>query len=201
MISQKIRSVIAFIVNNFGPLLVFYSINHLYGLKPAIFGSLLFSIGEISYRAYHKQKTTAIFKYSAAMSLIFGLFDLYAEQSVLFKYEAAVTNFLTAGVFAVSLFAERSMIQDFYEKQPNARPVTAAKLIYFRWLTMVWVAYFLLKVGAYIWLAQEYSLEQGLLIRTVVGSATFYALLALSIFGSPKIFPLLQRYQLLPQDK
>jgi intracellular septation protein A len=201
MKQNKFQSILAFVINNFGPLLVFYAVNHLYGLKIAIASTVLFTIIEIVYRWRRKEKTTAIFKYSAFMSLVFGAVDLYADQSFLFKYEACVTNLLTAGVFVSSLWSERSIIHDFYEKQTDAKPVSSAMMIYFRWVTLVWVAYFVLKAGAYFWIADHYSLEQGLLIRVILGTASFYALLAISILGGRPIFKALQSKGLLPQDE
>lgn len=197
---KKIKAAIIFAVSNFGPLIVFFGVNYFLGLKPAIAGSLLFCIAEIVYRFYRKERTTTLFKYTAVTTFVFGAFDLYADNSFLFKYEAVVTNLLTAGVFVASLSSEKSIIQDFYEKQPNAKPMTPVKLVYFRFLTFVWISYFVLKSGIYLWLANQYSLEQGILIRVLIGSVSFYGLLFISIFGSKRLVPVMQRYKWLPQD-
>ena len=197
---QKIRALTIFVFNNFGPLVVFYGANHFFGLKPAIACSAVFSILEIGFKLYRKAKITTLFKFSAVMTLIFGAVDLYSRRSFLFKYEASITNIFTAFFFGSTLVAEKSVIQDFYEKGKDPKPMTRDRVAYFRLLTSVWVLYFLLKAGAYFWIARHYSLEQGLAIRTIAGSGSFYAMLFVSIAGSKKIFPALKSFGLFPDD-
>jgi hypothetical protein len=48
-------------------------------------------------------------------------------------------------------------------------------------------------------MASNMSLEEGFLARTILGSASFYALLFISIVGSKKIFPLMKQWGLLPE--
>ncbi len=99
------------------------------------------------------------------------------------------------------LAAEKTVIQDFYEKGENPKPVTRDRAAYFRLLTAAWVLYFLAKAGAYFWIARHYSLERGLLLRTIVGSGSFYAMLFISIAGSKKIFAALKGRGLLPEGR
>ena len=91
MNSEKLRGLLKFAFNNFGPVIVFYAVNHFYGLKPAIAVSTIFSVGEIAYKIRKGQKITGMFKFTALITLVFGAVDLYAQQSFLFKYESAVT--------------------------------------------------------------------------------------------------------------
>jgi intracellular septation protein A len=190
-LKNKFLSLLQFIYDNFAPLIIFYGINHFWGLKPAIIVSTLFSFFDIVLKLYLRQPITGIFKFTATITLIFGVIDLYAQQSFLFKYEASVSNIFTAMFFAYSLIANKSILQEFYEKRSDAKAMTSELAIYFRLLTSVWVIYFLLKATAYFWIARNYSLEQGLLIRTILGSGSFYVMLFVSILGSKKIFPFL----------
>ncbi len=97
-------------------------VNHFYGLKFAIIASTVFSISEISLKYFRSTKVTPLFKFSAAITLIFGCVDLYAQQSFLFKHESVATNVITGVFFASSLFGGKTVIQEYYEasRQPQA---------------------------------------------------------------------------------
>ena len=195
---QKVQAFLRFVLNNFGPLVVFYAVNHFFGLKPAIGASTVFTLAEIGTRYFRKQSITGIFLFTAVLTLVFGGVDLCAQQSFLFQYESVATSLFMAAFFGATLVSEKSIIQDYYEKSGNSKPLTRDKVAYFRILTGVWVFYFLVKAVAYFWVARNYSLEQGLAIRTVLGSGSLYLMLFLSIVGSKKLFPLMKQLRLLP---
>ena len=196
---QRIREFLVFAFTNFGPIAVFYGANYFWGLKVAIGVSVLFSILDVGRRIYFRQPVTTLFKFSAAITLIFGAVDLYSQQSLMFKFEAAITNLFTGIFFCYSIFGKKTVIQEYYETGKNLKPMTRDRVAYFRLLTGVWVMYFFCKAGAYLWIALHYSLEQGVLVRTVLGTGSFYAMLFASIIGSKKIFPMLKRLGVLPQ--
>lgn len=198
---EKLKGLVRFALENFGPILVFYGVNHSYGLKPAILASTAYTLLEVTYKFIKKEKLSSLFKFTAALTLLFGAVDLYSQQSFLFKYEACVTNIFTGLFFAASLFSEKTVIQEFREKNGNPAPASRDRIAYFKILTIVWVLYFFAKAGAYYWMASSMSLEEGFLIRTILGSASFYALLFISIVGSKKIFPLMKQWGLLPKPE
>lgn len=195
---EKLRALAGFAFENFGPILVFYGINHFYGLKAAIVASTLCSVAEIAHKIRRKEKLTSLFKFSALMTLVFGAVDLYSQQSFLFRYEPCVTNIFTGTFFGASLFSNKTVIQEFREKSGDAKPMTRDRVAYFKLVTLVWTAYFFAKASAYCWMASNMSLEQGMILRTVLGTASFYALLFVSIVGSRRIFPWMKRMNLLP---
>ncbi len=194
---EKILQLVRFIYNNFTPLVIFYGVNHYFGLKPAILSSVLFTIVEIAQKHFSKKPVTGLFKYTAAMTLVFGLVDLYSKQSFLFKYEAGITNILTGLFFGYSLFAEKTIIQEFYEQRPDAKPIREEMKKFFRFITLIWVTYFFLKAILYFWMASHYSIEQGLILRTLVGSGSMYALIFITSVGGRKLFFLSKRLGLL----
>jgi intracellular septation protein A len=197
--NQKLGALVRVLVDNFGPIIVFYGVNHFYGLQMAIIASTVFSIAEIILKYRRGAKVTPLFKFTAAITLLFGCVDLYAQQSILFKYESVATSLVMGVFFASSIFGGKSVIQEYYEAQKDQRPVTADRVAYFKLLTGAWVVYFALKAAAYYWVASNYSLEQSLVIRTILGTGTLYAMLFVSIFGSKKIFPFLKKHRLLPE--
>ncbi|MFL5815715.1 MAG: septation protein IspZ [Bdellovibrionia bacterium] len=198
---ERLKPLAKVAFENFGPVLVFYAVNHFYGLRPAIAASALYTVAEIISKVRKKEKLTSLFKFSAIMTLIFGAVDLYSQQTFMFKYEACVSNVFTGLFFGASLLSEKTVLQEFREKSGNHGPVTQDRVAYFKILTAIWVIYFFAKAGAYYWMASHMSLEQGLMLRTILGSASFYAMLFISIFGSKKIFPLMKKWNLLPRSE
>jgi intracellular septation protein A len=198
---DKFRTLAKIAFENFGPVLVFYAVNHFYGLKPAIAASILYTTAEIISKVSKNKKLTSLFKFSAIMTLVFGAVDLYSQQIFMFKYEACVSNVFTGLFFGASLFSEKTVLQEFREKSGDSKPVTRDRVAYFKILTAVWTIYFFAKASAYFWMASHMSLEKGLLIRTLLGSMSFYALLLISIFGSKKLFPLMKKWNLLPNSE
>ncbi|MFH1263483.1 MAG: septation protein IspZ [Pseudomonadota bacterium] len=183
---------------NFGPLIVFYATNHFWGLKPAIAMAVIWTIGEIVYKRTRREKTTMFFKFSATIAIVFGLIDLTLKDSFLFKYEASMTNVIVGLFFGATIFGEKSIIQEFFERKKNlTEPMKPKQVLFFRWLTVLWVAYFIAKAAFYGWVSWKYSIERALVIRGIVGN-TSLALLILGSFAlGPQIYRLADKLGLL----
>lgn len=91
---KRVLHSLSWLLRNFSPLIVFYAANHFFGLKPAIALSMFFSIAGFLRAKIFREKTSTFFKFSAAIAVSFGIVDLFLKDSFLFKYEAAVTNFI-----------------------------------------------------------------------------------------------------------
>ena len=194
--------ILQFVLSNFGPLIAFYGVNHFWGLKPAVASAVAWTIGEIAYNRIKRIPTSTFFKFSAAVAILFGAIDIYLRQSVFFKYEASLTNLVSGFYFASTLWGAKPLIQEFAEKQGRMKgDLTPDRIFYFRFLTWVWAIYLWIKAGAYYWLASRVSLEQGLAVRFVLGNASFYGLLAASIFGGKYMKTALARLKLLPSSR
>jgi intracellular septation protein A len=197
----KLKKIFSFVFGNFGPLVVFYAANHFCGLMTAIAVSFVFSLGEIAWKLHRKEPLTMMFKYTAAVTLVFGCVDLGFQRSVLFKYEAALTNVFTGIFFASTLRGGTSIIEEAARKQVGDKPFNDDQRWYFRRLTMVWVAYFFLKAAAYAWLASLYSIEKAMAIRAVAGNVTLYGLMGISMFGSRPLLIFMKKHGLLPSQR
>jgi uncharacterized membrane protein len=185
---QRLKTLIKFVFSNFGPIGVFYVANHFWDLRVAVISTVLWSLGEIVTYKLLRKPLSAFFLFSAGVTVLFGLIDIYLKQSILFKYEGAMTNVLNALYFGATLFGKKTLIQEFAEIQGRLKKeITPDIAAYFRFLTAVWVFYFLVKAGVYAWIAANYSLEQALVIRGTIGNASLYGMLFLSIFCSKKI--------------
>jgi intracellular septation protein len=198
----KAKALTQFLFSNFGPILVFYFANHFWGLKIAVGSSIIWTAGELIYNKINKRKTTVFFLFAAAITVGFGLIDLYLQQTLFFKYEASLTSFVVGVYFATTLLGEKTLIQEFAQSQGRVgSEITLDQEYYFRFLTVTWALYQFAKAGAYFWLASRVSLEEGLVIRAILGNATFYLLLAASIFGAKTIKGVLGNLKMLPSTR
>jgi intracellular septation protein A len=180
--SNRLRAVGAFVLSSFGPIIVFYAVNYGWGLMAAIAASAAWSIADVVRHLVTKKPISTIFKFSAAMTVVFGAVDLLAQQSLLFKYEAVVSNVATAAVFAGTLRAGKSIMQESYERSPRAqgRPMPPWLPSFFRVATYAWVAYFLVKAVIYFFVARAYPIEQAMGIRVVFGNVTMGVMFGLT---------------------
>ena len=195
---NQLMKIIQFAFNNFGPLIVFYGVNHFYGLRTAIISSIVFSVVEVVYLFIKKIPFTGFLRFSVLITLIFGTFDLLLKTPIFFQHEATITNLIVGIYFGMTIWSSKSMIQEFVEKK-NGKPITDLNaLLRLRILTIVWAIYFIAKAGWCFYLSEHYSIEEALLIRSTAGTISFYALLAASIFLGRKILLFFQRRGFLP---
>lgn len=199
---SKLKNILQFVLNNFGPIVVFYAANHFYGTLIAVSASLVWTVGEILLNRLRGKTASTFFKFSAAITILFGVLDLYLQRTVFFKYEASASNVLFGLYFGSTLLSKKPLLQEFAEAQGRIKDQINADGVYlFRFLTALWALYFFAKAGFYAWVASRYSLEEGLAIRGTIGSASLYGLLGISIFGAKKIKHLLGVAKLLPSTR
>lgn len=187
-----------FAFRNFGPLIVFYAANHFYGMRTAVIAAVLFGFAEIVLHLARKEKLTSFFKFTLLVTIVFGVLDLTMSTPVFFKFESAITNVITGIYFGMTLRGPKSFIQEFMEKRNGIEMTSRNAIFRCRIITIVWTTYFFLKAGFYAYVANRYSVEQAMMIRSTVGTASFYGLLGLSLFFGRKIVIFFQRNGLLP---
>lgn len=182
---QKLKKILGYIFANFGPLIIFYGVNYFFSLQLAILFSVLWTVVEIAIRKVQRKPIGRFFIYTAGVTIIFGAIDLYMKQSVFFRYESALTNFITGLFFATTIFDTKSMLQELAENSGRLKvDMTPERLQYFRVLTGMWVMYFWLKAAVYVWVATHYTLEEGMIVRLIVGNITLYTMIGISMFGT-----------------
>ncbi len=180
---SRTKAMLGTLLESAGPLLVFYGVDYVWGLFPAIAASTVWSVGDLIRHVVMKKPVTAIFKLTAAMTLVFGSVDLLAQQSLLFKYEATVTNIGMAVFFAATLRGGASVIEETWVANPDNAGRAMPKWLkgMFRSLTLFWSAYFLVKAVAYFFLAGAFSIEKAMAIRAVVGNVSMFAMAGLTL--------------------
>jgi intracellular septation protein A len=196
---------LVWVLRDFGPLIAFWVTNRLYGFVPAIIVSMVWSVVDVVIIKLRKQQVSSFLKFSITVSLGFGLVDLYLRGPFLFRYEAVLSNLVSAAFFGLSLRRDKSIIQEFAERRAQATgkpvPINPDTIHYFRLCSGVWTAYFVLKAVLYAWVGATYDLDRALAIRVMVGNATFYPLLGGSIFLARPIIRWMQRTGRAPSTK
>jgi len=175
---NRLRALVAFVLGNFGPLLAFWVIYQRWGVLTAIATSMAVAVAETAYRLLRRRPITRLFLMNVALTLGFGLVDLVLRKSVVFRFEAVLTNLIAAAYFTASLAGSRSILLELHESTRDpAEPVRPEVPAYLRLLTGVWVAYFVVKAALYAYLALALPLDGALIVRSVVGPVSFFALL------------------------
>ncbi len=117
----RLAAALRFALAEFGPLIVFWGLAATLGVKPAIFGSVLYILADAAWRWRKKLAFTRLYLLTSGLTLIFGLIDLASTSPFMLKYEAVVTNLATGFAFvAGALGKSRS-----FRKSPSS----AARLL------------------------------------------------------------------------
>ncbi len=206
VLKEKSRSsgFLRLLFQDFGPLLSFYVLNYEFGVRVAIVGSMVFGIGLIGALISRKKTVPNFLIFSTLCSLVFGTYDLYSGNIFFVKFESMATNLFTAAFFSWSLFGGRTPIIQEFALRTDAtleENLDDALKYYFRILTWVWICYFVLKSGLYLWIGLYYTLEAGIAFRTVFGNITIWLLLGVTMVFGRQLYNLFDRWGLLPAEK
>lgn len=190
------------ILENFGAILLFQAALHFFGLRPAISLSLAYVVAELIYLKIQNRSVTSFMKFSYALVIVFSLADLYLQNSPFFAFEPVATNLAVAVYFGMSLLKEKTIIEELAEQQGRtSSDRNPDKTFFFQFLTSVWFGYYILKTIIYAWLALYTSLETSFIIRMIIGSISFYAMLTISIGFRRQIWWLLEILKWMPSKR
>ncbi|HME85269.1 MAG TPA: septation protein IspZ [Roseiarcus sp.] len=195
----KLAATARFVLTEFGPLIVFWSLALTLGVKPAILGSLLAIIADAAWRRWKSLKFTRLFLLTSGLTLVFGLIDLATTSPFMLKYEAAVTNVATGMAFIAGALGEKPIIQEVAEQRGWTFPATREVRAFFRLFTLVWAGYFFLKAAFYVWMVWTLPMLEAMALRSVIGSVTLGLMIALSLTQGRRLFFLCRRLGLLPK--
>jgi intracellular septation protein A len=190
-----------FIAEEFSPLIFFFLAREFTSLRMAILATMVFTVGFLVLAKIRKRPITRFFQFSALISLAFGCLDFYANNTFFMKFEGSVMNGFFALFFAKSVIrGNEPVIQEFAIKSGGVASdrIDQDLEFFFKLMTWIWVAYFLLKAAFYGYVGLSYSFEEGILIRSVVGNITLYGLIFLTTVLSRPAYRLCYRFRLLP---
>lgn len=190
---EKLLGLVRFAVAEFGPLIVFWALAATSGVKVAIAGSILAILVDAAWRRWKQQPFTRLYLLVSALTLGFGCVDLSVTTPFMLAYEAPITNLATAGAFVVGAFGDKPILQEAAEQRMGALPATPAVARFFRLFTLIWAGYFVVKAIAYVWIATRLPLTEALALRSLIGSISLGAMIALSVAQGPRLFQLFRR--------
>ena len=200
---ERLKKIAAFSAANFGPLLVFYGINALWGLRAAIAGTLVTTAVEIFVTLRRGEKPTGFFIFSVIVTVGFGIVDLCLVNAVLFKFEPALTNIVTGGFFGFTALQKRPLLVQMAEKSGRIKaPLNDDAVFYFRVFTLIWTVYFFVKAWMYYDLALvAKDVNEILFGRFWLGNGSMLVMLAASLLGGKYLALGLRRLKLMPSQR
>ena len=198
---NSIKQIIIFIMSNFGPLVGFYVVNAIWGFKAAVIISILLVFTEFFILKYKNQKMSSFFIFSSLIIIVFGIADLIIQEPFFFKFEAPLTNLFFAIFFGISLFKEKSIIQEFAEARKDVSiEQTADKKYFFKLFTIFWCSYFLIKAVVYLCLSFYTTFDQAVILRMIVGKVSFWIMMFISTVLPRQIWKIMEYFKLLPSQ-
>ncbi len=163
-------------LESFGPLLVFYACKELWGLVAAIWSSIACGVALVARQIARDKKVSPFTAFVAVNVAVFGVLDLRYQTGFFIKLEPAFGNLATAAFFLGTVLIGKPIIEEFARRQKPDIPDTAKPLL--RALTVAWGLFFVLRAAGHVWLAYHVSLDEALLLRALVGPASFGAMFA-----------------------
>ncbi len=194
----KVVAAVRFALAEFGPLIVFWALAATLGVKPAIFGSIVFIVGDALWRWRRGLAFTRLYLLTSGLTLVFGLVDLASTSPFMLKYESVVTNAATGLAFVVGALGDKPIIQEVAEKRGENFVATNEIRAFFRLFTLAWAAYFFLKAAFYLWAVWTMPMLEAMAVRSLIGGASLVLMIAVSATQGRRLFFLCRRLGLLP---
>ncbi|HEY1956596.1 MAG TPA: VC0807 family protein [Polyangiaceae bacterium] len=168
--------VVRFVLESFGPLIVFVALEHAVSLLAAIISSIVTGAILVGLQISRDKKISPFTAYVAASVAVFGVLDLKYQTGFFVKIEPALGNVVTGLFFLGTVAVGRPLIVELAQKQ-SPEPFTERRIRYLRTLTIVWGIFFFMRASAYVWMAYHLSIDQALAVRSVAGPVSFGVLI------------------------
>lgn len=195
----RLKSLLAFIVSEFGPLIAFIALSSTLGLKAAIAGSIFVILADAAWRWRTGRSFTRLYRLISVMTLAFGIVDLLSTTPFLLAYEAVITNIVTGLAFVQGARGDKPMIQEVAEQHRGEPfPGGAEMRRFFQIFTLFWAAYFFAKAALYFNLAWTLPMGQAFALRSLIGGVSLGLMIAISTTQGRRAFLLMRRLGWLP---
>jgi intracellular septation protein A len=165
-------AVIRFLLESFGPLIVFVAFEHAVSLFAAIVSSIVTGVILVVVQIARDKKISPFTAYIAASVAVFGVLDMKYQTGFFVKIEPAIGNTLTGLFFLSTVAFGKPIIVELAQRQ-RAEPFKPRVLSYLRGLTIAWGLFFFVRAAAYVWMAYRLTIDQALAIRSIAGPASF----------------------------
>lgn len=193
---------VRWVLLNFGALILFQLTKHFLELKWAIAISMVYAVAEILWLKSRGRKVSPFMLFSLGVVLAFGGLDLWLANEFFMKLESGLMNLMIAGVFGISLFREKSVVEELAESQGRiSSEKSPDKTFFFRFITTIWFLYYILRAVLFTWINFNVADGESLIVKTFLGTASFYVLLAASLGLSHQLWQLLLKLRLMPSTR
>lgn len=122
MTKERIKAVVSFALAEFSPLIGFLVLSWTFGLKVAIAGTVAIVVVDTSWRLWKRVPFTRTYILFVTLTVGFGVIDLLSAEPFMLKYEAVITNTVTAGFFVLGAAGPKPLIQEVAEQRGLFRP-------------------------------------------------------------------------------
>lgn len=188
-----------FLVENFAPAIIFLLFSSVFNLKLAIGCTVAYIVADAVRRAWLRLSFPMVYVASTSMTVGFGTIDLFYDEPFMLRYEAVISSVLFAGIFIAGSRGRISMLQELAEQKRGEPFLDRPDLVqFFRYLTLMWGAYFLCRAVLYLWLGLTLSLEQALMVYATFGNISLILMIILNVTQSQRIYWLMQKWGWLP---
>lgn len=153
-----------FVAEAFGPLMIFYVCEHMYGLLAAILSGIVTGAILAALQIARDRKVSPFTAFVAVSVVVFGAIDLKYRTGFAVKIEPALGNAITGAFFVGTAIFGRPLLNELVEKQLG-RPLNPALGPYFRNYTIAMGLYMFARAGVYVWMAYNLTLDQVLFVR------------------------------------
>jgi hypothetical protein len=169
-----------------GPLVIFYPLLMLGGLRAALVGALCWSYAALIRRLRRGERASALLVLGTLLLTIRTVISLVTGSAFLYFAQPLVGTIAIAVVLLVSALAGRPFTQRFaHDFCPIDPEILARPRIhrFFRQISVLWAATLLLNSGLVLWLLLSSSLHAFVLERTAVSWGLTAVAITLSILG------------------
>jgi intracellular septation protein A len=196
---QSTQAQILALVLELAPLLVFWVVDWLAGLKPAIAFAVASILLDAGWRLWRRLPFTHLYLMTSGLVVLFGAIDLWSASPFMLKYEATLTNVATGAAFVVGARGRRPLLQEIAERQGDDFGDGPDIRRFFQLFTLFWAGYFFLKAAAYLAIGQMFPMERAMAIRSIGGGISLGVMVLVST-QAPRLFALCRHLGLLPAD-
>ena len=171
MDKKRALGTLSWFSQSFGPLVVFYACEHLFGLLAAIISGIVTGAALVAWQVAKERKVSPFTAFIATSVVAFGILDLRYQTGFFVKLEPALGNAVTGAFFIGSVLWGAPIIVELAERSLG-RKLDKARRYLATW-TVLWGLFFFLRATAYVWMAYNVTVDRALAIRGVLGPLSF----------------------------
>lgn len=163
------------------PILVYYAAQWAFGDFWAFAATLVWVLGELTFKLARRRRLTAFFLFSSGTMLAFGGLDLWVKVPAYLPAEPFLTNVLAAATAFLFIFCGRSILADISAEQ--GRPLPPQTVSFLGFIAFVWGLFFSFKGAVGYAFLQQPDLRTAPWVKILFGTPLMIGLGILSLLA------------------